>query len=137
MKSSVIIGQLLNSEGFSDHTAACVEKWYKRNYVLTDRQQQQIARIEKEMSQWCAGLSASQRLLLGKFVAFHKKMGFTAGLHIGLTCMAVNNCKEVDRNGKFTLTSRDKPDMERVKRSKSQLKNGEYTTLDSILEAGQ
>lgn len=126
MKSSVVIGQLLDSEGFSDHTAACVEKWFKRNCVPTERQHRQIERIEREIAEWCASLPASKRLLLGKFVGFHKKMGFTAGLHIGLTCMAVKNDKDVDRNCVYER---------KASRPKKGVESNGIATLDDLLEA--
>jgi hypothetical protein len=41
-------------------------------------------------------MPADKRLLLGKFIGMHQKIGFDTGVRIGLTCSAVRNAQEIE-----------------------------------------
>ncbi len=85
IRSSVVIARLLDSEGFTDHTANQIERYWKKVARLSPRQQRQILRLEKEIASMAAGLTEGQRLAMGRFIGLHKKMSFETGLRIGLT----------------------------------------------------
>jgi phage host-nuclease inhibitor protein Gam len=95
INSAVVIAKLLSTEGFSDHTANQVERYWKRATALTERQKAQIERMEAAIADWCKDMPADKRLLLGKFIGLHKKMAFDTGIRIGLTCCAVKNAEGV------------------------------------------
>lgn len=95
LNSAIVIAKLLDCEGFSDYTANQVERYWKRNEVKTDRQKRQVERLEQAFSEWTKDMPADKRLLLGKFIAMHQKMGFDTGVRIGLTCSAVRNAQEI------------------------------------------
>jgi hypothetical protein len=87
-RSAVVIARLLATEGFTDHTANQVERYWKEKSGLNRRQQRQISRLEDEISALAKDLSVTQRLALGRFIGLHKKMSFDAGLKIGLQAFA-------------------------------------------------
>jgi hypothetical protein len=90
MNSAFQIAKAMDCEGFTDHTASLVERYWKRN-VMTYRKARQIARLEQALADMAANMSVGDRLVLGKFVGLHKKMAFDTGLRMGLTCMAMQN----------------------------------------------
>ena len=98
LKSAIVIAKLLDCEGFTDYTANQVERYWKQNANLTDRQRRSLARVERALSELAKGLSEGDRRVLGKFVGLHKKMAFETGLRMGLTCMAVRNGREYFEN---------------------------------------
>ena len=85
LRSSVAIARLLDSEGFSDHVANCVERYWKRN-VLAVHKKNRVERTERAFEESVIPkLSDADKIILGKFIGLHKKMSFDAGLRIGLT----------------------------------------------------
>lgn len=80
INSAVVIAKLLGTEGFSDHVANQVEKYWRYRSGLTERQQKSVARLEKEITRICESFSEGDKLILGKFIGLHKKMSFDTGL---------------------------------------------------------
>lgn len=115
VRSATVIAQLLGTEGFSDFTANQVEKYWRTRSGLTDRQQRQIDRLNKEVSLIMSGLSEGDCLVIGKFIGLHKKMSFDAGLKIGLQAFAQKCDKEIlapqeaPKNGKAKSVSSTAP----------------------------
>ena len=88
-RSTVAIARLLNSEGFSDHVANCVEKFWLRS---VHRKPRKYRNLDKSFGEHVASkLDDGQKLILGKFIAEHKAMSFQTGLRIGLTVFATKN----------------------------------------------
>ena len=96
LRSSVVIAKLLSSEGFTDHVANEVERYWKHSSGLTDRQQRKIEQLERDLSELCANMTTGQRMVLGRFIGLQKKMSFETGLRIGLTAHAVKHDKAID-----------------------------------------
>lgn len=96
INSSVVIAKALSSDGFTDHIAGCVEKYWKQNSGLTDRQKRSIAKLREEITRMTSTMSVGDKLILGKFIGLHKKMSFDVGLRIGLTTFAHLNAKDLE-----------------------------------------
>lgn len=92
----MIIARLLATEGFTDHTANQVERYWKERSGLNGRQRRQIKQLETEWSEIAKKLSAAERLVIGRFIGLHKKMSFDAGLKIGLQAFAQKMDKPVE-----------------------------------------
>ena len=107
--SAIAIAKLLDCEGFSDHTANQLEKYWRNVSNLTVRQKLQLERMERAISEWCRDMPADKRLLLGKFVGLHKKMAFEVGLRMGLTCMAVRADQDFDVDDRHACDERKPP----------------------------
>lgn len=73
INSAVVIAKLLGTEGFSDHVANQVEKYWRGRSGLTERQQKSISRLEKEITRICESLSEGDKLVLGKFIGLHQR----------------------------------------------------------------
>lgn len=85
-RSSVVIAKLLGSEGFSDHVANMVEKYWLRTIL---RGRGKARNLEKAFSeQVVPKLNDGDKLILGKFISLHKKMSFDVGIRIGLTAFS-------------------------------------------------
>lgn len=95
-RSAVVIARLLATEGFTDHTANVVEKYWKKKSGLTARQEKQLAQLEKKFSKFMANVSIEDRLVIGRFIGLHKKMSFDTGLKIGLQAFATKMDKEIE-----------------------------------------
>jgi len=96
IKSAVVIAKLLGTEGFTDHLGNQIEKYWKNQAGLTDRQKRQLVQLDKAISEISHKLDVKERLAFGRFIGLHKKMSFDAGLRIGLTTHAVKNDKETE-----------------------------------------
>lgn len=92
-KSSVIIANLLDSEGFSDHVANSVEQYWMKNICRTPAKRR-VRKLDKEITEMCKKFTDAEKLVLGKFIGIHKKMSFDTGLRIGLTAFARKHDKE-------------------------------------------
>lgn len=97
--SAIIVARLLATEGFTDHTANEVERYWKRRSGLSPRQERQIKRLEAELSEIMKSLSAGDRLVIGRFIGLRMKMAFDTGLKIGLQAFAQWTDKPVEREG--------------------------------------
>ncbi|MBZ5533064.1 MAG: hypothetical protein LAO20_16665 [Acidobacteriia bacterium] len=96
IKSSVVIAKLLCSEGFTDHLGNQIEKYWKTS-IMRGGARRKIARLEKEFSDaMTAKLDMKERLLLGRFIALHKRMSFDTALRIGLQAFQMK-CPESGR----------------------------------------
>jgi len=85
-KSSLSVAKLLDSEGYSDHTANQIRRYWHKNCVLTERQEKRAAGIHKAFSDHVASkLTESQRLVMGKYIALLNRANFETGLRMGLT----------------------------------------------------
>lgn len=96
LRSAVVIAKHLSTEGFNDHVAGMVEKYWKQSCGLSDRQRRQIAKLEKELTRVCGEMPAGDRLVLGRFIGLHKKMSFDTGLRIGIQAFAVRTDKLIE-----------------------------------------
>lgn len=95
IKSSVVIAKLLCSEGFTDKLGNQIEKYWKTSIMHRNRGKK-IAKMEREFSELIQSkMSIQEKLLLGKFIALHKRMSFDAGLRIGLMAFQTK-CAEVE-----------------------------------------
>lgn len=96
LNSAISIAKLLNTEGFTDFVANECERYYRRNSVLTDRQKKSLAQVERAFGEMAARLTDTDRIVLGKFIGFQKKLSFDTGLRIGLQVFATKNATDVD-----------------------------------------
>lgn len=85
INSAVVIARLLACEGFTDHVANQVERYWRRSSGLTDRQERQIVKLDVAIAEIANKLDVKERLALGRFIGLHKKMSFDTGLRIGMT----------------------------------------------------
>jgi hypothetical protein len=84
IKSSMVIAKLLCSEGFTDHLGNQIEKYWKASIML-NQAARRIAKMEREFSEMIQSkMNEKEKLLLGRFIALHKRMSFDTGLRIGL-----------------------------------------------------
>jgi hypothetical protein len=95
-RSAVVIARLLATEGFTDHTANQVERYWKERSGLNARQRRQIERLEAEVSALTKDMTVAQRLALGRFIGLHKKMSFDVGLKIGMQAFAQRTDKPIE-----------------------------------------
>lgn len=93
LHSSVVIAKMLKSEGFSDHVANEVERYWMKNIARGTRR---VRNLDKNMSEVMKKLDDGEKLIVGKFISMHKRQSFDTGLRIGLTAFAVKNDKEFD-----------------------------------------
>lgn len=85
INSAIVIARLISAEGFNDHVANQVGKYYREAIGLTDRQKKKITRLSRELSRIAQEkLSEGDRHVLGRFIGLHKKMSFDVGLRVGL-----------------------------------------------------
>ena len=86
--SLAAIGTLLGGEGFTDHCAQMVKRYWLNRHVTRDklRRVKQVKRAFNE--QVGSKLSAADRLILGKFIALISKASFETGLRTGLMTLA-------------------------------------------------
>ena len=96
IKSSVVIAKLLCSEGFTDHLGNEIEKYWKTS-VMRGQARRKIAKLEKEFSEMIqAKMDMKEKLLLGRFIALHKRMSFDTGLRIGLQAFVTAKCQDAE-----------------------------------------
>lgn len=93
LRSSVAIARLLDSEGFSDHVENIVERYWMKN-ICGHGARRRYRKMDKEVGEMCKKLTDAEKLVLGKFIALHKRMSFDTGLRIGLTTFARKVDKE-------------------------------------------
>lgn len=94
--SAVVIARLLGTEGFTDHLANEIERYWKTKSGLTNRQLKQLQQLDEKLSEVMKGLSVADRLVVGRFIGLHKKMSFETGLKIGLQAFAQRANKEIE-----------------------------------------
>ena len=95
INSAVVIAKLLSVEGFTDHTANQVERYWKRNSGLNKRQKSKLKRLDVELSEVMRKLTEGEKMVVGRFIGLHKKMSFDTGLKIGIQAFAVKNNKSI------------------------------------------
>ena len=95
LKSAVVIGRLLSTEGFSDFLANQIDR-YEQHNILTDRQKLRYQQTAKSARVALGTLTTEQKAVVGKFIQWQKRMSFDTGLRIGLTAHAVKNGKEIE-----------------------------------------
>ena len=92
INSAVAIARLLDSEGFTDHTAQAVMRYAQRRSGFTDNQRRHWQKRITAFREITVKLSPGEKLILGKFIAARQKASFDAGLRIGLTaCVTEHN----------------------------------------------
>lgn len=96
IRSAAVIARLLGSEGFSEYLANEVEKYWKTRSGLTERQQNSIKRLKKELSGIMSNLSKADCLVVGRFIGLKEKVAFDSGLKIGLMSFAQKQDKDIE-----------------------------------------
>ena len=97
LNSAVVIARLLGTEGFTDYVANSVHKYWRKSSGLSPRQQNKLKHLEENMTGICKKLSEGDKMVLGRFISYHKKMSFDTGLKIGLTCILHEDAKDVEK----------------------------------------
>jgi hypothetical protein len=108
--SSVHIARLLDSEGFSDHIGNMVERYWVRNIA---RNRKRHRKLDADVAEICKRLTDGEKLILGKFIALHKRMSFDTGLRIGLTTFA----RKIDKEYQLNEVSTEEREAETLKSS--------------------
>lgn len=85
--TSAVLARMLDSEGFSDHVANQVQGYWQR--ANTEKDVVEVERLRRGISHLTAAMSEADRKLLGQFIGLHMKMGFDAGLRMGLAVRLV------------------------------------------------
>jgi hypothetical protein len=108
LRSSVAIARLLDSEGFTDHVGNVVERYWMKN-ICGHGAHRRYRKMDKEVGEMCQKLTDAEKLILGKFIALHKRMSFDTGLRIGLTAFARKTDKEYKLHDPNEVESADPP----------------------------
>ncbi len=95
-KSGAVIAKLLSTEGFTEHLANRMDVYWRHAAGLTKRQRMQFAELEREFGEIMSEMPIGDRMVVGKFLTYQKKVGFDTGLKIGLGAFAARNGQEVD-----------------------------------------
>lgn len=124
INSAVVIARLLGCEGFTDHLANQIERYWRRSSGLTDRQERQIVKLDMAIAEIANKLDVKERLALGRFIGLHKKMSFDTGLRIGMTAFvqqaAGDHHEQEAPNGTATpQTRKSKTQLRKERRQKS------------------
>ena len=94
--SAIIVAKLLDTEGFTEHTANVVDRFARRQ--MGKREQERHDKTERAMGNVCENLDDATKLVIGAFVTLHKKMSFETGVRIGLTAMATKDAKDYPKD---------------------------------------
>lgn len=90
-RSSVVIARLLESEGFTAHTANAVMKYARRVMHHTTRSRYERNRMAAKAI--LRELDEGAKAVVGKFITHQMKASFDAGLRVGLAAHAELNSK--------------------------------------------
>lgn len=93
-RSAVIIARLLDSEGFTDHTAQAVMRY--GTSLATPQTKKRYKRVRKNAKEVLNRLTPAERMLVGRFISHQLRAGFDCGLRVGLTAYAVANDKDAE-----------------------------------------
>lgn len=94
MKSSVVVARLLESEGFTAHTANAMIRYSRRiTHPSTQRRYERARRAAKESLR---DLDEGTKAIVGKFINHQMRIAFDTGLRIGLAAHAALNDKECE-----------------------------------------
>jgi hypothetical protein len=88
-RSSTVLAQMLDAEGWTDHAANQIEGWWRRARIEKDFPE--IDRLKVGISRIAEGLSEEDRKILGRFVGLHMRMGLDTGLRMGLAVRMVRD----------------------------------------------
>lgn len=140
VNSAVVIARLLGTEGFTDHVAAQVKRYWMHRSGLTDRQRKSIERLKKEFGEIMHGLGEGERLIVGKYVGLLMRMQFDTGLKIGIQSLVTQNGnKEIDVTMHDVPLVREQPmiPLEKHKTVKGDLKAARerITELEATIKA--
>ncbi len=94
IRSLVPIARILGADGFTDHVANLITKYWKTKSGLSHRQFRNIRELNDAISKLTANMSKPEKLALGKFIGLHKKMSFDVGLKTGLMTFLNANERE-------------------------------------------
>lgn len=125
VNSAVVIARLLGTEGFTDHVAAQVKRYWMHRSGLTDRQRKSIERLKKEFGEIMHGMNEGQRLIIGKYFGLLMRMQFDTGLKIGIQALLTQNGNhEVDVSAHDVPLTREQPTvpLEKYKTVKGELR---------------
>jgi hypothetical protein len=89
--TSAVLARLLDAEGFSDHVANQVEGYWRRSSAQKDLAH--IEYLKRGIAALAQKLTDDEKMIMGKFVSLHMRMGFDTGLRMGL---AVRLIREPD-----------------------------------------
>jgi len=101
INSAVVIGRLLDAEGFTPHIAGECER-FARRVVLTERQKKKYQRTKQAFKDIVNRMSEGDRAVIGRFVNFQKQFGFGSGLRVGLGAFAAKNETDIDLVDEYT-----------------------------------
>src|ERR1044071_5949512 len=96
VKSAVVIAKLLGTEGFTEHVANEVKRYWMHRSGLTERQQRSIVRLKKEFGEIMHSLDEGERLIVGKYFGLLMRQQFDVGLKIGIQTIATITEHDVD-----------------------------------------
>src|SRR5882672_10840300 len=85
--TSAVLARLLDSEGFSDHVANQVEGYWRRSNAQKDLAH--IEYLKRGIAALAQKLTDDEKMIMGKFVSLHMRMGFDTGLRMGLAVRLV------------------------------------------------
>ena len=100
INSVVAIARLLDGDGFTEHVANQVRRYWNHCVAPTDRQRERWAKKEKTFKETVSPhLTDAQKTALGEFITLQEKRSFDAGLRIGLTTRMYDFNSELKANG--------------------------------------
>jgi hypothetical protein len=133
VNSAVVIARLLGTEGFTEHVANEVKRYWMHRSGLTDRQYQSIVRLKKEFGAIMHELDEGERLIVGNYVGLLMRQQFDTGLKIGIQTIATLNEHEVDASSHSVPLVR-KSELETVPMAKYKTVKGELRKTHELLK---
>ena len=83
-KSSIVIAQMLASEGCTDHTFNLIRRYWKRR-IMNPRVARRLATTKKLFGEMVKEkLNDRDKIILGRMMGLHWRMALDTGLRIGL-----------------------------------------------------
>lgn len=84
INSIAVLARILDVEGFDDYAAGLCTRWWARNQQ--NRNDDKVQYRKQSLTTLLKKYSVTQedKLILGKFIALHKRIGFDSGFIVGL-----------------------------------------------------
>lgn len=97
IRSAAVIAKLLACEGFTDHLAGEIKRyWYAACCRATPQSRRRILKAKRAFTELVkAKLTDTDRLILGKWMSVFARMQFETGLRLGLMAHAQENAKDI------------------------------------------
>lgn len=107
VSSSVVIARLLCSQGYTNWVGKKILE-YARNKILSQRDIRKFDRLRTELRVLAQGMNEGERAVLGKFIAYEKRIGFETGLRVGIaSSLAVNEPREAPSEDELITEARE------------------------------